>query len=1262
MALRKVKGNLERMFDKNLTDLVRGIRNNKETEAKYIAQCMEEIKTELRQDNLAVKANAVAKLTYLQMLGYDISWAGFNIIEVMSSSKFTYKRIGYLSASQCFHQDTEVLMLTTNMIRKDLNSHNMYDAGTALTGLACFISGDLARDLANDVMTLLTSTKPYLRKKAVLLLYKIFLKFPEALRPAFPRLKEKLEDPDPGVQSAAVNVICELARKNPKNYLSLAPIFFKLMTTSTNNWMLIKIIKLFGALTPLEPRLGKKLIEPLTNLIHSTSAMSLLYECINTVIAGMPNHNASIQLCVQKLRILIEDSDQNLKYLGLLAMSKILKTHPKSVQAHKDLVLQCLDDKDESIRLRALDLLYGMVSKKTVMEIVRRLMTHMDRAEGTMYRDELLQKIILICSQNNYQFISNFEWYISVLVELCRMEGTQHGSLIANQLMDVAIRVIAVREFTVGQMALLLDNAHVIVGPAAARSSIAEVLYAAAWICGEFSQLLANPKATLESMVRGKVISLPGHIQATYVHNMLKLYTHIIATAEEEEDSEMVDEVTNLLVERLPVFVSSGDLEVQERASCILQIVNYVQKCHKNGEKIGADLALLLSGELNPVAPKAQKKVPIPDGLDLDAWINDPPSESEADDYDEEGEKADIFVKAESSSRERKKEKYEPTEDELQKLRDARRAEQASNPYYVKSLSQSSPRPNHNNIQVDEIPVAALDLNVSLKIPGMTSLDKYQVVDGWEVGKKRHPKKQKKRSKRRGRVSSSSEEEVPQSHVVNTDVGEMPEGANFSDDNEPDDRPEDDPHRALDINLDEPLAPNEVLPTRTHYEVRSKPSEENTTSNLIGETPSKKKSSKKVKREKHKKHEKTKKKKEVQSEDKPQESLILDLIDPLQGVSVSSEEAPANANHVNGVLETEGESKEAPSDDLAFWLSTDSTNVATKVAEKDSGLEKSTNNAASPAPEISDKPESKTKKKSKDKDKKPKKEKEKEKKKHDKKSKKKGKGETEAKDISSRNRADYEETNGVCEEVEEEPVIPQPPPYCRLLAEDSAIKLVYSTTAMDGMMSHVVVNITFSNLSSKDITKLELSLPDSSALKIIRTDLDSDMLNLPWTLAPGQSQDSQVSFTTEDDTIPHKLRGTLYYSQDGGTTNELLIRLEFPVTCFLSGKTASRSTFTDLLGSGQLCARSSFTVPECQLSFPQVLEALARDGSLAVVESVDQTASLYGRSLRGHHVCLLVKYQVSRRLTIDGKSTEGTLLSNALDHLRTILSQAKSSS
>ncbi|CAF4362238.1 unnamed protein product, partial [Adineta steineri] len=86
--------------------------------AKYINEAIDEIKQELKQDNISMKANAVNKLTYLQMLGYDISWSAFNIIEVMSSNKFTFKRIGYLAASQCFHEGTDVLMLTTNMIRK----------------------------------------------------------------------------------------------------------------------------------------------------------------------------------------------------------------------------------------------------------------------------------------------------------------------------------------------------------------------------------------------------------------------------------------------------------------------------------------------------------------------------------------------------------------------------------------------------------------------------------------------------------------------------------------------------------------------------------------------------------------------------------------------------------------------------------------------------------------------------------------------------------------------------------------------------------------------------------------------------------------------------------------------------------------------------------------------------------------------------------------------------------------------------------------
>jgi AP-3 complex subunit delta-1 len=109
-------------------------------------------------------------------------------------------------------------------------------------------------DLFSDLLPMLNHSKAYVRKKSVLVMDKILLQYPDALRVAFPRLQEMLDDADictpfcngliAAVVSATVNVICELARKNPKNYLALAPQLFNLLTTSNNNWMVIKVIKL----------------------------------------------------------------------------------------------------------------------------------------------------------------------------------------------------------------------------------------------------------------------------------------------------------------------------------------------------------------------------------------------------------------------------------------------------------------------------------------------------------------------------------------------------------------------------------------------------------------------------------------------------------------------------------------------------------------------------------------------------------------------------------------------------------------------------------------------------------------------------------------------------------------------------------------------------------------------------------------------------------------------------------------------------------
>lgn len=76
---------------------------------------------------------------------------------------------------------------------------------------------------------------------------------------------------------------------------------------------------------------------------------------------------------------------------------------------------------------------------------------------------------------------------------------------------------------------------------------------------------LQAPQQTLEAMLRPKVTTLPGHIQAVYVQNVVKLYASILQQKEQAADTEAAQEVTQLLVERLPQFVQSADLEVQER-------------------------------------------------------------------------------------------------------------------------------------------------------------------------------------------------------------------------------------------------------------------------------------------------------------------------------------------------------------------------------------------------------------------------------------------------------------------------------------------------------------------------------------------------------------------------------------------------------------------------------------------------------------------------------------------------------------------------
>jgi len=524
-------------------------------------------------------------------------------------------------------------------------------------------------------VNLLTSQRAYIRKKAVLCLYKIFLQFPESLRPAFPKLKEKLEDNgdradnDPAVRGAIVNVFCELARRNPANFLNLAVPFFSMLSTVHNNWTLIKIIKVFGYFAPLEPRLGKKLVEPLTNLITTTGAKSVQYECIFAVANGMSKVSSLTKLAVDKMKHFVEDPDQNLKYLGLDAMSRIMTENPKLLSDQREVILACLDDSDTTIRKKALEILKGMANKKNLVSTVNSMF---DRCVRTPPDEDWSNLVILTIIETvqteDYLHVQDFEWYTGVLLDLCliNLSTFKHGSLIESELVAVLTRVNAVRQYGVEALSQMLSNSNVL-NCDTSRSTQWEVIKAAAFVCGEYPYWLPDKRLVCQLLLSDRIALLPPEVQVLCVGAAGKIFAytqrpcarHTQLTLGEEELELPTDNVTveDLKMAMLPpddgplrkglnMFCHSVFPDVQERAQFVFYHMQTAPELASN----------FYEAEFMAVAPGAQEAVDLPEDLNLDTPFCDrlpalvPESDSDDDDANE-SEDDDTEDRAEAQRR-----------------------------------------------------------------------------------------------------------------------------------------------------------------------------------------------------------------------------------------------------------------------------------------------------------------------------------------------------------------------------------------------------------------------------------------------------------------------------------------------------------------------------------------------------------------------------------------------------------------------------------
>lgn len=105
---------------------------------------------------------------FFNLLGYPTHFGQFECIKLCSSNNYTEKRIGYLGLSQLMDESTDILMMVTTTILRDLNNpqNNQYVTALALTAIAEISTSDMCKSLYPEVKKQMKSSSNLVKTKA----------------------------------------------------------------------------------------------------------------------------------------------------------------------------------------------------------------------------------------------------------------------------------------------------------------------------------------------------------------------------------------------------------------------------------------------------------------------------------------------------------------------------------------------------------------------------------------------------------------------------------------------------------------------------------------------------------------------------------------------------------------------------------------------------------------------------------------------------------------------------------------------------------------------------------------------------------------------------------------------------------------------------------------------------------------------------------------------------------------------------------------
>ena len=185
-------------------------------------------------------------------------------------------------------------------------------------------------------------------------------------------------------------------------------------------WLQIRILEILALLGEGDKRASDQMYDVISDVMRRADEVganigyALVYQCLKTITQIYPNH-ALIENAAQLVSRLLTADNNNLKYTGITGLISIVKINPSYSLRHQLVVVDCLEDTDETLKRKTLSLLYKMTNTTNVKIIIEKFNNELKSAA---YDFHLKQEIVSKITELAEKFAPDSNWYLQTMNEM----------------------------------------------------------------------------------------------------------------------------------------------------------------------------------------------------------------------------------------------------------------------------------------------------------------------------------------------------------------------------------------------------------------------------------------------------------------------------------------------------------------------------------------------------------------------------------------------------------------------------------------------------------------------------------------------------------------------------------------------------------------------------------------------------------------------------------------------------------------------------